>query len=74
MAKKLYSLTIQGKDHVWGFDVLVDPQYVEEWRADGITIDEVCNVIPTWVVALGLLRVWCFFQDGFHFKNPFAGW
>jgi hypothetical protein len=72
MSKKLYSLSIRGRQHSWNFHVYVDPKYVPEWRADGIEIDEVCNTIPEWVVNAGLLRPWCFFQDLFHFKNPFV--
>ncbi len=72
MSKKLYSLTIRGREKTWTFDTYVEPKYVDEWRADGIEIDEVCNVIPVWVADLGLTRAWCFFQDLFYFKNPFS--
>lgn len=71
MGKKLYQLTVRGKLKAWNFDVYVDPQYVEEWRADGLVIDEVCNVIPEWVADIGLTSAWCFAQDVFNFKNPF---
>lgn len=70
MAKKLYGLRIQGDRHFWSFDVMVDPQYVQEWRDDGIEIDEIVNTIPAWITDLGLVRAWCFLQDLFHFKNP----
>lgn len=72
MAKKLYSLTVRGKTHTWSFHTYIDPRYVEEWRADGIEIDEIVNTIPEWVVDIGLTRAWCFVQDVFHFRNPFA--
>ncbi len=71
MAKKLYGLAIKGKEHTWSFDVYVDSRYVEEWREDGIDIEEIVNTIPVWIVDLGLTRAWCFFQDCFYFKNPF---
>lgn len=71
MAKKLYSLTVRGREKVWLFETYVDPRYVKEWRADGVQIEEICNLIPVWVVDRGLTRIWCFFQDLFHFKNPF---
>jgi hypothetical protein len=69
MAKR-YSLTVRGATHLWSFDVLVDPQYVAEWRADGLDLEEVVNVIPAWVVQLGLVRPWCLAQDVFHFRHP----
>ena len=71
MAKKLYALTVKGRQHTWSFNVRIDPQFVEEWRADGLEIDEVCNTIPVWVADLGMVRVWCFLQDCFYFKYPF---
>ena len=72
MSKKLYALTVRGHQYRWDFPVMVDPKYVEEWRRDGIEIDEVCNTIPGWVAEAGLETAWCFFQDIFHLKNPFA--
>ncbi len=72
MLKKRYSLSIQGKNHHWTFDVMVDPQYINEWRADGIIIEEIHNTIPVWIVDCGLTKQWCFFQDCFNFKNPFS--
>lgn len=71
MAKRLYLLHLRGNQHEWGFNVYIDPVHVDDWRADGIEIYEVCNVIPAWVVNAGLSRVWVFLQDLFHFKNPF---
>jgi hypothetical protein len=71
--KKLYSLYIRGKRKEWEFDVWVDPKYLDEWRDDGIKIDEVVNIIPAWWVGLGFsVTVWCFFQDLLNFKNPFS--
>lgn len=68
--KKLYTLTVKGQDKSWCFEVMIDPKYVEEWRSDGIEIYELVNTIPEWVVAIGMLKPWCFFQDVFNFKNP----
>lgn len=47
-----------------------DPQYIPEWTADGLLIDEVVNTVPVWIADLGLVRPWCCLQDLFHFKNP----
>lgn len=71
MSKKLYSLEVRGHEHLWSFHVLVDPKYVDEWRADGLELNRLENIIPSWVVDAGLMRPWCFLQDIFHFKNPF---
>lgn len=71
MAKKLLSLTVRGKEKRYGFEFYGDPKYLEEWRADGLDVDEVVNTIPTWVVRVGLAKPWCFLQDVFNFKNPF---
>lgn len=72
--RRLHNLTIRGKDKTWGFTINVDPKYLPEWRADGLEIDEIVNSVPMWVVELGIpVRLWCFFQDIFNFKNPFRG-
>lgn len=73
MAKKLLNIHVRGKDRSWSFEFYGDPKYLEEWRADGLQIDEVCNVIPEWIADLGLVRPWCFLQDIFNFKNPWGG-
>lgn len=71
--KKLYALDIRGKWKEWTFEVWVDPKYVDEWRSDGLHIDEIVNTIPEWWMNLGFsARLWCFFQDLFNLKNPFA--
>jgi len=62
--KKLYSVIIQGKWHKWSFDVWAYPEYAEEWKQDGLQVDEIVNSIPEWWVSIGLpVKLWCFFQD-----------
>ena len=71
--KKLYSLNIRGKHKEWGFPIYADPKHVEDWRADGLWVDEILNTIPEWWVNAGFsVLLWCFFEDIFNFKNPFA--
>lgn len=71
--KKLYSLEIRGKRKEWGFPLWADPKHVEDWRADGLVFNEILNSIPKWWVDMGFsVRLWCFFEDIFNFKNPFA--
>lgn len=71
MAKKLLSVTVRGRRHEWGFNFYGDPAHLEEWRRDGLEIDEIENIIPQWAVSCGLTRVYCFLQDTLNFKNPF---
>jgi len=66
--KKLYSVEIRGVEKHWSFPFYGDSKYLEEWRADGLEINEIINVIPEWVVNAGLLKPWVFFQDLFNFK------
>ena len=71
MAKKLLMIDVRGKRKGWSFHFYGDPKYIAEWRADGLVVHEVDNVIPVWVVELGLTRPWCFFQDIINLRNPF---
>jgi len=41
MPKKLLHITVQGKKKTWGFQFEGDDQYIEDWRADGLDVDEV---------------------------------
>jgi len=33
-----------------------------DWRADGLDVDEVLDVIPAWLPAF-LIRPWCWIED-----------
>ena len=74
MTSKLMSVTVRGKQKTWCFNFYGDPKYVEEWRADGLEIDLIENIIPMWIHDYGLTRAWCFVQDVWNFKNPWKGW
>ena len=65
--KKL-SIEVRGKERRWSFVFDGDPRYLEEWRADGLEVSEVMNIIPEWVMDVRLLRPWVFSQD-----VPFGG-
>lgn len=43
-----------------------DPAHLPDWRADGLEVYEVCNVVPVWVQRLGLTRPWCRVQDAWR--------
>lgn len=68
---KLLMLSVRGKSKNWSFSFYGDPQFLEEWRADGLEIFEVSNVVPAWIAECGLTRPWCFVQDIFNLRNPF---
>ena len=59
-----YTITVRGKRRTWSLDLDADPRFVEEWRADGLEIDEVINTIPAWWVDLGLpVGLWVWAED-----------
>jgi hypothetical protein len=60
---KLCSIVVTGNDKTWSFNAYVDTKYIDEWRKDGIEIYELENIVPSFVVDIGLLRVWIFLQD-----------
>jgi len=66
--KKLLSVEVKGADKTWSFSFYGDPKHIDVWRDDGLEISEIINVIPEWVIDLGLIRPWIFFQDLFNFK------
>jgi hypothetical protein len=67
---KHYALDIRGKRREWTFHIRAEPEHVEEWRADGLQIDEVLNVIPQWYVDLGLpIGLFCAIQDWWNKKE-----
>lgn len=61
--KRNYVIEIRGREHVWGLNVRAEPEHVEDWRADGLVVDEVIATIPEWVVDLGLLRPYVRVQE-----------
>ena len=62
--KKYYSVVIKGKWHTWSFDLWAYPEYAEEWKQDGLQVDEIVNSIPEWWVNAGLpVKIWVFLQD-----------
>lgn len=62
MTKK-YHLTVDGDRYRYTFDVWVNPQYIDEWRKDGLDIVENVNTIPLWAVNMGLMGLWIAIQD-----------
>jgi hypothetical protein len=67
------SVDVRGKQLEWSVTWNASQEQIDAMRADGIDIWMPENSIPAWVVDIGLLRPWCFFQDIWNFKNPFKG-
>jgi hypothetical protein len=64
-----YSLTVRGKRKIWAFTIDAEPAHVEDWRADGLQVDELLNSIPAWWVNMGLpVGLWCFLEDVWNLK------
>lgn len=63
---------VRGKQSEWGIPSDLSAEAIADMRADGLNIIVPVNTIPLWVVRAGLIRPWCFLQDCWNFKNPFA--
>jgi hypothetical protein len=46
----------------------LDTKYLDQWREDGLEIDEIINTVPAFIVDMGLMRHWFFIQDLWNFK------
>jgi len=66
--KKLLSVEVKGAEHNWSFNFYGDPKHLEDWREDGLEVNEIINTVPEWVVDCGLAKPWIFFQDVFNFR------
>jgi len=64
--KRVFLLTVRGKQHEWCFQFDGEEQYWDDWLDDGLNVGMVENIIPEWVVFLGLERVWCKLQTLFR--------
>ncbi len=62
---RLYQLEVRGQHKTWGWYRWGTPEHAADWRADGLEVNEVLNVIPVWVVRLGLARLWVRLEDFF---------
>lgn len=52
-----YAITIRGRSRAWGFRAEGSASDAEDWRADGLEVCELVNVIPAW------LPRWVWAQD-----------
>jgi hypothetical protein len=70
--KRTMSINVRGKSGAtYGFLFSGDPKHLDEWRADGLDIDEVSNTVPVWVARLGATSAWCRVQDVWQWLRLF---
>jgi hypothetical protein len=67
--KRLFSVEVRGREKLWGFPFKGDPKHLEEWRADGLTVDVIENTIPLWAQQMRLTHVWCRVQDAWNWMR-----
>jgi len=60
--KKRYSISVHAR---WDIPFKATPQQVADMRADGLAVDEICNIVPYWLPA-PLVRSWCRAQDAWQ--------
>ena len=60
--KHLYTLTVHGTHRTWSHLIWANPEHAEDWRQDGIEVDEVIAIIPETINRMGLTRPWCWLQ------------
>jgi len=65
---KLMSIEVKGNTKKWSFNFYGDPKYLDEWRKDGLEINEIVNTVPLSVANAGLSGIWMKCQDIFNFK------
>lgn len=64
-------ICVRGLRSEWVFDTSIDPQHLEELRADGLDINMTGGTVPGWLPSWVPTRWWGRAQDLFNFKNPF---
>ena len=66
--KRLFAIDVEGKHKSWSFNFEADEKYLKDWTDDGLPISLVLNIIPVWIVDMGLTKIWVFLQDIFQFR------
>ena len=70
--KQRVELAVRGKTSEWAVHCDMSRGQIDAMVADGVDIGILHKSVPMWAADLGLLRPWCFMQDCFNFRNPFA--
>lgn len=63
---------VRGRESEWGVVSDMNQDQIDSMRADGIEVGELANIVPAWAADLGLTRPWCFVQDVWNLRNPWA--
>ena len=69
----LATIEIRGKSSTWGINWHASEAEIEALRADGIEVGVIENIIPAWVVDLGLTRAFISAQDLWQFRLLLQG-
>jgi hypothetical protein len=69
--KRKYMITVHGNHKTWGFPIVAPPEHAEDWRADGLEVDEICNSIPLWAAREPMLTIWILAQDFWQWLRLF---
>lgn len=69
--KRRYGVMVQGKRDKWMFPIDAKPEHAADWKADGLEVIEIAGTVPAWLPHWAT-RIWCFLEDCFYFRNPFA--
>ena len=69
-AMKRMLITVRGLRKEWTFTFYGEPEWLDEWRADGLEIYIVDAMFPHWVAALGApaIRAWTFMARLLSFR------
>ena len=57
------SVVVKGEEKAWAFEFWGNPEFLEDWRKDGLEVYETCNAIPYWAAKLHLTKLWAFLQN-----------
>lgn len=69
MRKKRYSLMVRGRTKQWSFDLWAAPEHVEDWREDGLIVDELIATAPQWAFDIGIGRLWMWVDEILGYLN-----
>ena len=61
--KKTYAVSVRGREATWVFTAKAPPEHAEDWRRDGLLVDEIVNTVPEWAAWQPLLGIWVRVQD-----------
>lgn len=61
------SITVKGKFKTWTFTTDADPSSIEQYRRDGLEVDEIYNAVPEYVPHF-LAGLWFRLEDIYNFR------